>query len=106
MRASTSPDGRWRAGVLTMPNGAAGVNIADTTTGELVMNIPTGRGAVQLAWSPDSRRLAYTSGVDGGLDGLIWRLRIVDLAERSVALVEDTRDTDIHSVLWVRGTCS
>jgi hypothetical protein len=94
-----------RAGVATMPTGAAGVNIADITAGELIMNIPTGRGAVQLAWSPDSRRLAYTSGVDSP-NGLIWRLRIVDVAERSVALVEDTRDLDIHTVLWVRGTCS
>ena len=84
-------------------DGAAGINILDTSAGELVINIPTGRGAVQLAWSRDSRQLAYTSGLDSPY-GLVSRLRIVDMAEQSVALVE-TRDMDIHSVLWVRGTC-
>src|SRR5262249_20934316 len=59
LRATTSPDGRFRAGVSTTPNGAAGVNVFDLASGEMIMSVPTGRGAVQLAWSPDSNRLAY-----------------------------------------------
>ena len=107
MRATTSPDGRYRAGIASMPTGAAGVNILDVQSGELVMTAPTGRAAPQLAWSPDSTRLAFTSGADSS-DGIVWRLRIVDVAERSVALIEDTRDMEIHSVLWVRarGPCA
>jgi hypothetical protein len=100
MRGSTSPDGHKRAAVATMPTGAAGVNIADLTAGETLMSIPTGRGAVQLAWSPDSTHLAYTSGTDNPA-GLIWRLGMVDLSERSVALLDATGEMEIHSVVWV-----
>ena len=63
------------------------------------MSIPTGRGAVQLAWSPDGTHLAYTSGVDTP-QGLIWRLRMVDLSEKSVSLLDSTGETEIHSVVW------
>jgi hypothetical protein len=65
----------------------------------MVMNIPTGRGAVQLAWSPDAKRLAYTSGVDSP-QGLIWRLRMVDVVDRSVSLLDATGEMEIHSVIW------
>jgi dipeptidyl aminopeptidase/acylaminoacyl peptidase len=99
MRGSTSPDGRLRAAVATMPTGAAGVNIVDVQSGEPLMNIPTGRGAVQLAWSPDSNYLAYTSGVDSP-QGLTWRLRMVDLSDKSVSLLDATGDMDIHTVVW------
>ena len=99
MRTVPSPDGRFRASVATTPNGAAGVNITDAGTQELAMSIPTGRGAVQLAWSPDSNRLAYTSATDGP-DGLVWRLRIVDLVEQQVALLESTAGMELHSVVW------
>src|SRR5712691_4861338 len=100
MRGSTSPDGRLRAAVATMPTGAAGVNIVDLQSGESLMNIPTGRGAVQLAWSPDSSHLAYTSGLDSP-QGLSWRLRMVDLLDKSVSLLDATGDMEIHSVVWV-----
>jgi hypothetical protein len=99
MRGLTSPDGRLRAAVATMPTGAAGVNIIDMQSGESLMNIPTGRGAVQLAWSPDSTHLAYTSGVDSP-QGLSWRLRMVDLSDKSVSLLDVTGEMEIHSVIW------
>jgi hypothetical protein len=99
MRGSTSPDRLLRAAVATMPTGAAGVNIFDLPSGESVMNIPTGRGAVQLAWSPDSTHLAYTSGVDSP-DGLMWRLRMVDLSDKKVSLLDATGEREIHSVIW------
>jgi hypothetical protein len=99
MRGLTSPDGRLRAVVATMPTGAAAVSIVDLQSGEPLMNIPTGRGAVQLAWSPDSSHLAYTSGVDSPL-GLSWRLRMVDLSAKSVSLLDATGEMEIHSVVW------
>jgi Tol biopolymer transport system component len=99
MRSVLSPDGRFRASVATTPNGAAGVNITDAGAQEPIMTIPTGRGAVQLAWSPDSSRLAFTSGTDGP-DGLVWRLNMVDLADQRVSLVESTAGMELHSVVW------
>jgi hypothetical protein len=99
MRGLTSPDGLLRAGVATVPTGAAGVNVYDLESSELVLSIPTGRGAVQLAWSPDSTHLAYTSGVDSP-QGLIWRLRMVDLSNKSVSLLDSTGEMEIHSVIW------
>jgi hypothetical protein len=99
MRTVLSPDGRFRASVATTPNGAGGVNITDVSSGEPVMDIQTGRGAVELAWSPDSSRLAYTSGVDGP-GGLMWRLRIVDMSTQRVALVNSTAEMESYSVVW------
>jgi hypothetical protein len=99
MRTVVSPDHAYRATVASMPNGAAGVSITDAS-GELVQRIPTGRGAVQLAWAPDSTRLAYTSGTDTA-SGLDWRLRVVDLRTHEVSLVEPTRQLEVHSVLWL-----
>jgi hypothetical protein len=99
LRTVLSPDGRMRASVAGTPTGAAGINITDAGTQESIMSIPTGRGAVQLAWSPDSSRLAYTSGTDSP-DGLVWRLRLVDVADQQVALVEATAGMELHSVVW------
>jgi hypothetical protein len=100
MRSTVSPDGAYRATVASMPNGAAGVTITDVSAGELRLRVATGRGAVQLAWSPDSTKLAYTSGVDTA-SGLDWRLRMVDLNDDQVTLVDSTRQLEVHSVLWV-----
>jgi hypothetical protein len=99
MRMVTSPNGRYRAAVGNTPSGAAGFNILDTSAGELIVSLPTGRGAVQMAWAPDSTHLAFTSGTDSSA-GLIWKLREVDLTDQSVALVESTRDMAVHSALW------
>jgi hypothetical protein len=63
------------------------------------MHIPTGRGAPQLAWSPDSSRLAFTSGTDTA-EGLLWQLRMVSLPDKKVSLFEPTQDLHLHSVLW------
>jgi hypothetical protein len=100
LRTALSPDGKLRAVVAATPTGAGGINIYAAGTTEPVQSIPTGRGAVELAWSPDSTHLAYTSGVDGP-DGLIWRLRVLDLADGSVTLVDTPGDLQIHSVVWV-----
>ena len=99
MRTVLSPDGRLRASVATTPNGAGGVNITDASSGEPIMDVPTGRGAIELAWSPDSSRLAYTSGVSGP-DGLTWRLRIVDLADQRVTVLPSTQEMESYSVVW------
>lgn len=99
MRVAASPDGHYRAAVSNAPGGAAGINILDASSGELVMSVPTGRGAIEVAWAPDSSRLAFTSGTDG-VEGLVWKLRMVDLADRSITLFESTRDMEIHSVVW------
>jgi hypothetical protein len=100
LRGSTSPNGVLRALVSSTPNGAGGIEFLDRASGDLLLEVPTGRGAVQLAWAPDSMRVAYANGVDSR-DGLSWRLRMVDLTSRSVGLLEPTRDMEIHSVVWV-----
>jgi hypothetical protein len=99
MRAVISPDGTLKAAVEATPDGAAGISITNAASGNEVMNIPTGRGAPQLAWSPDSARLAYTSGNDTPA-GLLWKLRMVDLASQKVDLLGSTQDMHLHSVLW------
>jgi WD40-like Beta Propeller Repeat len=107
MRAAPSPNRQFRASVGADSRGSTGVSILDVGEGEVIMNLPTGRGAVELAWSPDSSQLAFTSGTDGP-DGLTWQLYIADIAERSVSLLESTRDLQIHSVVWapVPSSCS
>jgi Tol biopolymer transport system component len=107
MRAALSPDRLFRASIAADSSGATGVSVVDLGAGEVIMTLPTGRGAVQLAWSPDSSHLAFTSGTDGA-DGLIWKLSIVDIAERSVAQLDSVQDLQIHSVVWAPtpGGCS
>jgi len=100
MHAANSADGRFRAEALRSFQGApAGIEIFDMATGEQVLNMRTTRAAITLAWSPDSQRLAFTSGEDGP-DGLLWRLQMVDIASRRVSLVDSTRDMQVFSVLW------
>jgi dipeptidyl aminopeptidase/acylaminoacyl peptidase len=99
MRAALSPDQQFRAVVDTTPQGANGISILDSTSGDEVWHIPTGRGAPQLAWSRDAQRLAFTSGTDSQ-DGLIWKLRMASVADHSVQLVNATQDLFLHSVLW------
>jgi hypothetical protein len=100
LRQARSPDGQLRATVATTPTGAGGIRIFAAGATEPMRSIPTGRGAVELAWSPDSTRLAYTSG-DEGPFGLIWRLRIYDLAEGTTTVVDTPGDLQVHSVVWV-----
>jgi hypothetical protein len=99
MRAADSPDGKLRAAVVRTPQGAAGISILDNTSGSEVAHINTGRGAPQLAWAPDSARLAYTSGNDSPA-GLIWKLRTFSPGATQPALVGAARDLSLHSVLW------
>jgi hypothetical protein len=100
MRSAISPDRQWRATVATSSRGSVAVELFASDSSEPVMSIPTGLGPVQLAWSPDSSRLAYTSSM-AGPNCIVWRLRMVDVAERSVALVDSTRALQLHSVVWV-----
>jgi hypothetical protein len=100
MRTAISPDRQWRATVATSSRGSVAVEIFAGDSTEPSMSIPTGLGPIQLAWSPDSNRLAYTSSM-AGQNGIVWRLRMVDIAERSVALLDSTRDLQLHSVVWV-----
>ena len=99
MRSALSPDQQLRAVVDRTPQGANGISVLAADSGDEVMHIPTGRGAPQLGWSPDSARLAFTSGNDAA-GGLIWKLRVADLASKSVSLLEATQDFLLHSVLW------
>jgi hypothetical protein len=100
MRSAISPNGLLRAAVATTSIGAAGVNISDVASQSDVLNIQTGRGAVQLAWSPESDRLAFTSGTQAGVGILAFQLRIANMTDRVVAPPDSTRDMDIHSVIW------
>lgn len=100
MRAAVSPDQRLRAVVDATPQGASGISILDSASGQEVWTLGTGRGAPQLAWSPDAQRLAFTSGTDSG-EGMIWQLRMASLADRTVQLVGAAQDLRLHSVMWL-----
>ncbi len=100
MRGETSPDGRLAAVIEKTPDGAAGISILDVSSNSEVMHIPTGRGAPQLAWSPDSTRLAFTSGTDTPA-GMLWQLRIADMTSQTVELLGATQDLRLHSVVWL-----
>ena len=100
MRAIFSPDQRLRAVVDTTSRGADAISIVDTGSGAEVWHIPTGRGAPQLAWSPDAQRLAYTSGMDTG-DGMEWRLRVANLADHNVQVPQVAQELYLDSVVWV-----
>jgi hypothetical protein len=99
MRSVLSPDQRLAAVIDRTPQGAGGISILDAASKDEVLHIQTGRGAPQLAWSPDSMRLAYTSGNDSP-DGLVWRLRMMVMTDRQPTLVGSTQDLSLHSVLW------
>jgi hypothetical protein len=99
MRAAPSPDQQFRAVVEATPQGANGISILDGSSGDEVWHIPTGRGAPQLAWSPDAQRLAYTSGNDSP-DGLVWKLRMASLADKTALIVDATQDLLLDSVIW------
>jgi hypothetical protein len=100
MRAVFSPDLRLRAVVDTTSRGADAISIRDGGSGAEVWHIPTGRGAPQLAWSPDAQRLAYTSGVDTG-GGMEWRLRVANLADHDVQVPTAAQELYLDSVVWV-----
>jgi hypothetical protein len=99
MRVSSSPDQRLRAVVDATPQGAGGISILDAQSGDEVHRITTGRGAPQLAWSPDSTRLAYTSGNDSQ-DGLVWRLRLASTSDWSTSMPSGAESLALHSVIW------
>jgi hypothetical protein len=100
MRTVFSPDQRLRAVVDTTSRGADAVSILDSGSGDEVWHIPTGRGAPQLAWSPDAQRLAFTSGMDAG-GGMEWRLRMANLGDRSVQVPQVAQQLSLDSVVWV-----
>jgi dipeptidyl aminopeptidase/acylaminoacyl peptidase len=99
MRSAVSPDQHVVAVVDRTPQGAGGISILDAASKAEVLYIQTGRGAPQLAWSPDSTRLAYTSGNDSPT-GLLWRLRMMVMTDRQPTLLGSTQDLSLHSVLW------
>ena len=100
MRSMFSPDQRLRAVVDTTSRGADAISILDAGSGDEVWHIPTGRGAPQLAWSPDAQRLAFTSGMDTG-GGMEWRLRVANLGDRSVQVPQVAQELLLDSVIWV-----
>lgn len=99
MRSVVSTDGQLRATVESTPQGASGISVTAEATGDEVMHVATGRGAPQMAWSPDSSRMAFTTGSDSG-EGLIWQLRMLDVISQTASVVDLTRDLRLHSVLW------
>jgi len=99
MRSAVSPDQRLKAVVERTPQGAGGISIVDAASEDEVLHVQTGRGAPQLAWSPDSTRLAYTSGNDSA-GGLLWRLRTIAMTDQRPTLLGSTQDLSLHSVLW------
>jgi hypothetical protein len=100
LRGADSPDGQVRAVVSGSTYGVEGVDLLDRSSGDLVMHVATGRAAVQLAWSPDSARLAFTNGTETA-SSPTWRLRMVDVGTREVSTLASTRDFELHSVVWV-----
>jgi hypothetical protein len=99
MRSALSPDQQFRAVVDTTPQGANGISILNGSSGDELWRIPTGRGAPQLAWSADAQRLAFTSANDSQ-DGLVWKLRMANVGDHTVQVVEATQDLFLHSVIW------
>ncbi|HYJ51654.1 MAG TPA: S9 family peptidase [Allosphingosinicella sp.] len=63
-----SPDGRWiayvrRSGDIMTDRFRSSIWLIDTRTGQ---QMPLASGASQPRWSPDSTRLAYVAGAEGG----------------------------------------
>jgi len=99
-RTVMSPDGQMRAAVATSSRGSVALELFEAGQTDPFMSVPTGLAQIQMAWAPDSTRLAYVSSM-AGRDGIVWRLRMVDIAERTVAPVESTLDLHLHSVVWL-----
>jgi hypothetical protein len=79
------------------------LELFDAGQAEPFLSVPTGLAQIQMAWSPDSTRLSYVSSM-AGRDGIVWRLRIIDVASRTVEPVEATLDLHLHSVVWLPAT--
>jgi Tol biopolymer transport system component len=104
-RTVMSPDGQLRATVATSTRGSVALELFEPDQTDPFMSVPTGLAQIQMAWSPDSSRLAFVSSM-AGRDGIVWRLRMIDVAERTVAPVESTLDLYLHSVVWLAaGDC-
>ena len=99
LRSVNSPTGELRAMIASSQFGVEGIQLLDRSSGDVIMDVPTGRAAAQMAWAPDGSRLAYTTGLETA-SGPVWRLRMVDVAERSWTDVAATRDMELHTVVW------
>jgi len=102
-RTVLSPDGQVRATVATSSRGSVALELFEAGQLDPFLSVPTGLAQIQMAWSPDSTRLAYVSSM-AGRDGIVWRLRIIDVASGSVEPVEATLDLHLHSVVWLPAT--
>ena len=81
-RTVLSPDGQVRATVATSTRGSVALELFEAGQSDPFLSVPTGLAQIQMAWSPDSTRLAYVSSM-AGQNGIVWRLRMVDVASRS-----------------------
>src|SRR5262249_42570586 len=73
-----SPDGRWLAVITNTPNDEAQINVFDTNDRSLApLTTAAGRrgdSISTMAFSPDSRRLIYVAGGNGGDDNSLFSL--------------------------------
>lgn len=80
-----SPDGRW----LAVGTAFGDVFVADTTEGTLTLLVSVGEGSIEhLAWSPDSRWLAWSEPVTSF--GSRSKLRIARPADAEAAIIDVT----------------
>ncbi|MBT2532446.1 PDZ domain-containing protein [Arthrobacter sp. ISL-48] len=80
-----SPDGRW----LALGTSFGDVFVADTATGELSLQASIGEGTIaELAWSADSRWLAWSEPVTSF--GSRSRLRLANVTDRDGGVVDVT----------------
>src|SRR5882762_4682617 len=98
-----SPDGRWIVFSVTEPSYTEGEQVSDLwlvpTDGSAeprrLTNSKSGEGSV--AWSPDSRRIAFTARREGDEQSQVY---VLDLASGGEAQRITNQSTGASSPLW------
>jgi tricorn protease len=87
-----SPDGKW----LAVGTSFGDVYVANTATGELSLVTSIGEGTIgEMAWSPDSRWLAWSEPVTSFGSRSRLRLAKVDQPDQEIVEVTDGRFCDV-----------